>query len=88
MPFAGGPPEPLNPLALFPKSVKVSGFRLPTVTTGFPEKTRDSATRCFDLLREGRLKLHVGKTFPLAQAADAHRHIASRESTGKLLLLP
>lgn len=85
---AGGPPDPLNPLALFPKSAKVSGFRLPTVTTEFPEKTRESAARCFDLLREGRLKLHVGKTFPLAQAADAHRHIASRESTGKLLLLP
>jgi NADPH2:quinone reductase len=39
-------------------------------------------------MREGRLKLHVGKTFPLAQAADAHRYLESRQSTGKLILIP
>jgi len=39
-------------------------------------------------MREGRLRLHIGKTFPLTAAADAHRYIESRQSTGKLLLLP
>jgi NADPH2:quinone reductase len=39
-------------------------------------------------MREGRLKLHIGKTFPIAQAADAHRDIESRQSTGKLILIP
>ena len=39
-------------------------------------------------VRTGRLKLHIGKTFPLAQAADAHRYLESRQSTGKLILLP
>ena len=85
---AGGPPDPLNVAALSPKSVKVSGFMLPSVTRGFPEKTRESSERCFALMREGRLKLHIGKIFPLAQAAEAHRHLESRESTGKLLLIP
>ena len=85
---AGGPPDPLNISALSPKSQKVSAFSLPTLTRGFPDKTRDSAERCFALLREGRLKLHVGKTFPLAQAAEAHRYLESRQSTGKLILLP
>ena len=85
---AGGPPDPLNVGTLSAKSAKVSGFMLPTVTRGFPEKTRESAERCFTLMREGRLKLHIGKTFPLAQAADAHRFLESRQSTGKLLLLP
>jgi NADPH2:quinone reductase len=85
---AGGPPDPLNISALSPKSQKVSAFSLPTLTRGFPEKTRDSAEQCFALLREGRLKLHVGKTFPLAQAAEAHRYLESRQSTGKLILIP
>ena len=85
---SGGPPDPLNVFTLFPKSLKVSGFMLPTITRGFPDRTRESAARCFALMREGRLRLHIGKTFPLAQAADAHRFLESRESTGKLILTP
>ena len=85
---AGGPTDPLNVAALSAKSQKVSGFMVPTVTRNFPEKTRESAERCFALMREGRLKLHIGKTFPLAEAAEAHRHLESRKSTGKLVLLP
>jgi NADPH:quinone reductase len=85
---AGGAPDPLNLSVLSPKSQKVSAFSLPTLTRGFPDKTRESAERCFALLREGRLKLHISRTFPLAQAAEAHRHLESRESTGKLILIP
>jgi NADPH:quinone reductase len=85
---AGGVPDPLNLSVLSPKSQKVSAFSLPTLTRGFPDKTRESAERCFALLREGRLKLHISRTFPLAQAADAHRYLESRESTGKLILIP
>ncbi len=73
---------------LSPKSQKVSGFMVPTVTRSFPDKTRDSAERCFALMRDGRLKLHIGKTFALADAADAHRYLESRQSTGKLVLIP
>jgi NADPH2:quinone reductase len=85
---AGGPTDPLNVATLSAKSHKVSGFMVPTVTRNFPEKTRESAERCFALMREGRLKLHIGKTFPLAEAADAHRYLESRQSTGKLVLIP
>jgi len=85
---AGGAPDPLNLSVLSPKSQKVSAFSLPTLTRGFPDRTRESADRCFALLRDGRLKLHIGKTFPLAQAAEAHRYLESRESTGKLILVP
>jgi NADPH2:quinone reductase len=85
---AGGPIDPFNLAALSPKSQKISGFMLPTVTRGFPEKTRESADRCFALMREGRLKLHIDRTYPLAQAAEAHRYLESRQSVGKLLLTP
>ena len=36
----------------------------------------------------GKLKLRIGKTFPLAEAAEAHRQLESRATTGKLLLIP
>jgi NADPH2:quinone reductase len=85
---SGGPPDPLDVAELYPRCIKVSGFRLPTITQNFPDRIRDSAARCFSLIREGRLKIHIGKTFPLAQAPDAHRHIESRQSTGKILLVP
>jgi NADPH2:quinone reductase len=85
---AGGAPAPLELTTLSPKSIKVSGFRLPTLTTGFPDKTQESAQRCFALMREGRLRMHIGQTYPLDAAAEAHRALESRASVGKLLLRP
>ncbi len=85
---AGGSPDPLNVSTLSAKSQKVSGFLLPAVTRGFPDKTRESTDRCFALMRDGRLTLHIGKTFPLAEAVEAHRYLESRQSTGKLILIP
>jgi NADPH:quinone reductase len=85
---AGGPTDPLNVATLSAKSQKVSGFMVPTITRGFPEKTRESAERCFELMRTGKLTLHIGRRFPLAGAAEAHRYLESRRSTGKLILLP
>lgn len=40
------------------------------------------------LAGEGTLRVLVSATYPLADAADAHRQIASGHTTGKLVLLP
>jgi len=42
----------------------------------------------FALVRAGRLKADVRQEFPLAQAADAHRALESRQTTGATLLIP
>ncbi len=42
----------------------------------------------FGWVKTGRLKVRIDQTWPLAQAADAHRKLESRQSTGKLLLIP
>ncbi len=39
-------------------------------------------------VRAGRLKLRIGGEFALAQAAEAHRQLEGRRTTGKLLLIP
>lgn len=36
----------------------------------------------------GKLRPHIWRTYPLAEAAQAHRDLESRASAGKLLLLP
>lgn len=41
---------------------------------------------CAMLIDDGRLRIHVGHTFPLAQAAEAHRLIESGHSHGKVVL--
>jgi NADPH2:quinone reductase len=39
-------------------------------------------------IAEGKLRLAIDREIPLAQAADAHRALEGRETTGKVLLIP
>jgi NADPH2:quinone reductase len=43
--------------------------------------------QCARLIDQGQLKIHVGQTFPLAEAAEAHRVLEAGGVTGKLVLL-
>jgi NADPH2:quinone reductase len=42
----------------------------------------------FNWIRAGELTLRVHGTFPLAEAAEAHRVLEARQTSGKVLLLP
>ncbi|MFD2112392.1 zinc-dependent alcohol dehydrogenase family protein [Thiorhodococcus fuscus] len=44
--------------------------------------------RCAKLIDRGDLRIHVSKTFPLEQAADAHTLLEQGHLTGKLALIP
>jgi NADPH:quinone reductase len=46
------------------------------------------AGEVFDWIKSGELRLRIDKTFPLAEAAEAHRQLEGRQTTGKVLLLP
>jgi NADPH:quinone reductase len=54
--------------------------------------TRDEllsrAGEVFAWIADGTLKLRIGATFPLAEAARAHQELQARRTTGKVLLLP
>ncbi len=84
---AGGPPDPVNPMSLFGKSLKVSGFVVPMVY-GMREIHRRGLDDVFRLAREGNLTVPIGKRFALADAVEALRYLESRQSVGKLLLIP
>ncbi len=47
-----------------------------------------AAGELFDALARGIVKPELGATFPLARAADAHRALEGRGTTGSLVLLP
>ena len=62
----------------------------PTVF-GYVAKREDlerGAAELFEIVRSGKVKIEVSRTFPLAEAAEAHRALEARATTGSLVLLP
>jgi NADPH:quinone reductase len=84
---AGGPPDKLDVFKLFQNAVKVSGFVLLTASSQH-HLMRQGTEDCFRLMQEGKLKMLIGKKYPLEQAPEAHRFMESRQSVGKLVLVP
>ncbi len=48
----------------------------------------ERANEVFNWIAGGELKINIDKTFPLADVAEAHRYLESRQSKGKILLIP
>lgn len=84
---ASGPPDPVPIPALYERSLKVSAFWLFTVSRA-PEVMRRGVDQVLAWIAEGKLRLHIGLSLPLAQAAEAHRRMEARETVGKILLMP
>jgi NADPH2:quinone reductase len=84
---AGGVPDKLDVQRLFAKAIKVSGWAVPMVYR-IHDVHKRGVEDVFRLAREGKLKIPVGRSFPLSEAVAAHQYLLSRKSTGKLLLIP
>jgi NADPH2:quinone reductase len=84
-PVLGGP-GPLNIMSL-PKSIKI-GYATFFNLIPTPALLRAHSKQLFDWIAEGKLKINIGGVYPLADAAKAHADMASRATTGKLLLIP
>lgn len=83
-PVLGGPGK-LDIMSL-PRSIKL-GYAVFSDHVHTPQLLRARATRLFDWIATGQLKVRIGGTYPLVQAAQAHADMESRATTGKLLLL-
>jgi NADPH2:quinone reductase len=86
--FAGGAWPQVDPALLVGRNIAVNGFYLGRLLAHRPEVVRAAIDELVPLWRAGVIRPVVGAEFPLAQAADAHRLIESRESTGKVVLAP
>jgi NADPH2:quinone reductase len=60
----------------------------PTLFTYIEERSelQHSAGALFDVVRSGRVKIDIGQRFALACAADAHRALEARRTTGSTVL--
>jgi NADPH:quinone reductase len=52
------------------------------------EDLTNTATRLLDRMRRGVVKAAIGQRFALADAAQAHRALEARQTTGSTVLLP
>lgn len=85
---ASGHPPPLDLLLLAKKgSLSVARPALSSVTADVP-LMRQAAAELFDLVVRGVLTFPVSRSYPLAEAAQAHRDIEARKSAGSMLLMP
>jgi NADPH:quinone reductase len=85
---ASGAVDPMQPLLL---SQKGSLFLTrPNLAhyIGDPKELRWRSSDIFNWIAEGRLRVRIHRTYALADAAQAHRDLEARETSGKLLLLP
>lgn len=85
---ASGPVPPFSPLELSRR-----GSLFVTRPTLFdycasPEEMRASAARLFAMIGSGKVDVRIGARFPLAEAADAHRALEGRKTTGSTVLIP
>jgi len=55
---------------------------------GIPELMQEAYQYLFSQAATGKLKIHIGQTFSLNDAAVAHRKMENRQTTGKTVLIP
>ena len=85
---SSGPVGPLEPQVL---NTRGSLFLTRPSLAHYMLTSEELLWRAGDVLtavERGTLNLRIDKTYPLADAASAHRDLESRRSTGKLLLIP
>jgi NADPH2:quinone reductase len=85
---SSGPVGPLDPQVLSRRgSLYLTRPTLAHYVATRPQLLARTAD-LFGWLRDGRLRLRIGAEFPLARAAEAHRALEERRTSGKVLLLP
>jgi NADPH2:quinone reductase len=85
---SSGPVSPVDPQIL---NAKGSLFLTRPTLVHYIATREELLQRTGELLgwiKEGSVRVRVDKTFPLADAAEAHRYLEGRHTKGKVLLIP
>ncbi len=85
---ASGPVPPLNTGILAPKgSLFLTRPTLATYTASRADLEMTSKS-LFDIVRSGKVKIGITARYKLADAAQCHRDLEGRKTTGSVILLP
>jgi NADPH2:quinone reductase len=86
--YAGGMWQEVDPAWLVGRNIGVHGFYLGRLMGRDPERVARAGQDVLRLWEGGVVRPIVGAELPLEEAAEAHRLIESRQSTGKVVLIP
>jgi NADPH2:quinone reductase len=85
---SSGPVPPVDPQVLNSKGSLY--LTRPTVAnyTATREELSARASELYGWIAQGSLQVRIDRTYPLAEAAQAHAALEGRQTTGKVLLIP
>jgi NADPH:quinone reductase len=86
--MSSGPVPPVDPAKLSDKGSLYMARTTLAHFTATREELLARTSALFSMIAEGKLKVRIAKTYPLAEAAQAHRDMEARAILGKLLLIP
>jgi NADPH2:quinone reductase len=85
---SSGPVPPFDPQVLNQKgSLFLTRPTLGAYTADRAE-LEQRATELLGWMKDKKVRVRIGATYPLAQAAEAHRALEARKTTGKVVLIP
>ncbi|HET7629377.1 MAG TPA: quinone oxidoreductase [Bacillales bacterium] len=85
---ASGKPAQYQTDDLYPTCRAILGFSLGTTRKQRPELLRPTAEKVLTWIKDGRLKMMIGRKYALSDAKAAHKWMESRKNTGKVILVP
>ncbi len=85
---ASGVQGNIHPEYFVDQNITQSGFNLAFYIGNKMQLWQEAIGTVIGLIARGQLKIQTPKTFALADAAEAHRQIESRKTTGKVVLTP
>jgi NADPH2:quinone reductase len=85
---ASGPPPAISPLELAKRGSLFLTRPSLFAYISRPADLQSAARELFRMVSSGKVKLRIGQRYALADAADAHRDLEARRTTGSTVLLP
>lgn len=85
---ASGPVPPFAPLELAKRHSLYVTRPVLFDFIGTRERLLDASAQLFSVLENGAVRISVNQRYPLAEAAQAHRDLEARLTTGSTVLLP
>src|SRR4029077_10701659 len=85
---AGREERPPEVWPIMEKNGSITGVFLGAEMGRNPQRVRIMIEQLIARVASGELSVLIDRVFPLADAADAHRYIESRQACGRVLLTP